>query len=230
MNFRLCIALAAVLALSPALAQDTVELKTLSQRHSYAYGSLFGEQMTKRFSDLELELFIRGIRDAAGDGKPLMNRQEALGVIQEYKQKANKERQAVAAVAGTKNIEEGKAFLAANGKKDGVITLPSGLQYKVLTAGTGAQPSASDTVETHYRGTLLDGTEFDSSHSRGKPAAFQVNRVVKGWQEALQLMKVGGKWQLFIPSDLAYGERGAAGGKIGPNAALIFEIELLSIK
>jgi FKBP-type peptidyl-prolyl cis-trans isomerase FklB len=128
-----------------------------------------------------------------------------------------------------KNQKEGEVFLAENKKKKGVVTLPSGLQYRVITAGTGKIPKVTDTVTTHYRGTLIDGTEFDSSYKRGEPASFPVNGVVKGWTEALQLMKVGSKWQLFIPSNLAYGPQGA-GQVIGPNATLIFEIELLSIK
>jgi FKBP-type peptidyl-prolyl cis-trans isomerase FklB len=128
-----------------------------------------------------------------------------------------------------KNQKEGEVFLAENKKKKGVVTLPSGLQYHVITAGTGKIPKATDTVTTHYRGTLIDGTEFDSSYKRGEPASFPVNGVIKGWTEALQLMKVGSKWQLFIPSNLAYGPQGA-GQVIGPSATLIFEIELLSIK
>ncbi len=131
--------------------------------------------------------------------------------------------------AGAANKTEGEAFLAANKSKDGVVTLPSGLQYKILTAGTGPKPTASDSVVCNYRGTLINGTEFDSSYKRGQPATFGVGQVIKGWTEALQLMPVGSKWQLFIPSSLAYGERGA-GAEIGPNATLIFEVELLSIQ
>jgi FKBP-type peptidyl-prolyl cis-trans isomerase FklB len=130
---------------------------------------------------------------------------------------------------GEKNKAEGEAFLAENKKKEGVKTLPSGLQYKVIKAGTGKKPKVTDTVTTHYRGTLMNGTEFDSSYRRGQPVSFQVNGVIPGWTEALQLMEEGAKWQLFIPSNLAYGERGA-GRDIGPNATLVFEIELLSIE
>jgi len=130
---------------------------------------------------------------------------------------------------GEKNKKEGEAFLAENKKKEGVVTLPSGLQYKVIKEGTGKQPSADATVETNYRGTLIDGTEFDSSYKRGQAATFPVNGVIAGWTEALQLMKEGAKWQLFVPANLAYGERGA-GNVIGPNATLIFEVELISVK
>ena len=128
------------------------------------------------------------------------------------------------------NKKEGEAFLAANKTKEGVITLPSGLQYKVLTEGNGPKPTVTDTVVCNYRGTRINGAEFDSSYKRGEPTSFQVNRVIRGWTEALQLMPVGSKWQLFIPSDLAYGERGTPGGDIGPNSALIFEVELISIQ
>ena len=131
--------------------------------------------------------------------------------------------------AGAANSKEGTAFLAANKSKEGVVTLPSGLQYKILKAGTGPKPTASDTVVCNYSGTLISGKEFDSSYKRGQPATFPVSGVIKGWTEALQLMPVGSKWQLFIPSDLAYGERGA-GGDIGPDSTLIFEVELLSIQ
>lgn len=127
------------------------------------------------------------------------------------------------------NLSQGEAFLAENGKREGVVSLPSGLQYEVIHDGNGETPGNTDTVVTHYRGTLIDGKEFDSSHRRGEPASFPVNRVISGWTEALQLMTVGSKWKLFIPSDLAYGERGA-GKVIGPNATLIFEIELLEIQ
>ena len=127
------------------------------------------------------------------------------------------------------NKKEGDAFLAANKTKDGVVTLPSGLQYKILTQGTGPKPTPTDSVVCNYKGTLLNGTEFDSSYKRGQPATFPVGGVIKGWTEALQLMPVGSKWQLFVPSDLAYGQRGPGGG-IGPNSTLVFEVELISIK
>ena len=141
---------------------------------------------------------------------------------------AQKVQDAELAKAGEANMKEGEEFLAANKTKDGVVTLPSGLQYKILTAGAGAKPTASDTVVCNYRGTFINGTEFDSSYKRGQPASFPVGGVIKGWTEALQLMPVGSKWQLFIPADLAYGERGR--GPIEPNAVLVFELELLSIQ
>src|SRR5208282_3574512 len=150
-------------------------------------------------------------------------------VLTEVQNEVHKEQQEKAHQAAATNKTEGEAFLAANKSKDGVVTLPSGLQYKILTAGTGPKPTASDSVVCNYRGTLINGTEFDSSYKRGQPATFGVGQVIKGWTEALQLMPVGSKWQLFIPSSLAYGERGA-GADIGPNATLIFEVELVSIQ
>ena len=150
-------------------------------------------------------------------------------MLKEVQAEVNKQRQEKTAAAAAKNKTEGDSFLAGNKSKEGVVTLPSGLQYKILTAGTGPKPAATDSVVCNYRGTLIDGKEFDSSYKRGQPATFGVSQVIKGWTEALQLMPVGSKWQLFVPSTLAYGERGA-GAEIGPNATLIFEVELLSIQ
>jgi FKBP-type peptidyl-prolyl cis-trans isomerase FklB len=146
-----------------------------------------------------------------------------------FKEEMTKKQEEAMKKAAEKNKKDGAAFLAENKKKEGVVTLPSGLQYKIITQGTGNTPKATDTVTVNYRGSLVDGTEFDSSYKRGQPATFPVNGVIKGWTEALQLMKEGAKWQLFIPSDLAYGEKGA-GNVIGPNATLIFDVELISAK
>jgi FKBP-type peptidyl-prolyl cis-trans isomerase len=162
-------------------------------------------------------------------GKTRLTQEEAQAVLKEVQTEVQKEQQAKMKEAADKNKGEGEAFLAANKSKDGVVTLPSGLQYKILTAGTGPKPTASDSVKCNYRGTLINGTEFDSSYKRGQPATFAVGQVIKAWTEALQLMPVGSKWQLFVPSSLAYGERGA-GAEIGPNATLIFEVDLLSIE
>jgi FKBP-type peptidyl-prolyl cis-trans isomerase FklB len=150
-------------------------------------------------------------------------------VLTEVQNEARKRQTEEAQKAAVKNKTEGEAFLAANKDKEGVVTLPSGLQYKILTTGTGPKPTASDSVKCNYRGTLINGTEFDSSYKKGQPVTFGVGQVIKGWTEALQLMPVGSKWQLFIPSSLAYGERGA-GAEIGPNSTLIFEVELISIE
>jgi FKBP-type peptidyl-prolyl cis-trans isomerase len=160
-------------------------------------------------------------------GKTRLTQEEAQTVLTEVQNEVRKQQTEKQAEAAAKNKTEGEAFLAANKSKEGVVTLPSGLQYKILTAGTGPKPTATDSVVCNYRGTLVNGTEFDSSYKRGQPATFGVGQVIKGWTEALQLMPVGSKWQVFIPSTLAYGERGP--GEIGPDATLIFEVELLSI-
>ena len=174
-------------------------------------------------------MFVRGVKDALSDGKLLLTHQEMMQTMMSFQKEMMEKRTAKANAAAETNKKEGEAFLAENAKKEGVKTLPSGLQYKVLKAGDGPTPKATDRVTLHYRGTLSDGTEFDSSIAGGEPATFSVKGVIKGWTEALQLMKVGDKWQVFIPGHLAYGERNR-GGKIGPNATLIFEMELLGIK
>lgn len=171
----------------------------------------------------------RAFKDAISGSKTLLTDEEAQATITDMQKEVQGKMQAKMKEEGDANKKTGEDFLAANKTKDGVITLPSGLQYKILTTGSGPKPAASDTVECNYRGTLINGTEFDSSYKRGQPASFPVSGVIKGWTEALQLMPVGSKWQLFIPPDLAYGERGA-GGDIGPDETLIFEVELLSIK
>jgi FKBP-type peptidyl-prolyl cis-trans isomerase FklB len=163
------------------------------------------------------------------DGKTLMTDQEYKETMTNFRTEMTQKKTAQMKEAGDRNKKEGEKFIADNKKKEGVITTASGLQYKIITKGTGASPKATDTVSVHYKGTLIDGKEFDSSYRRGQPASFPVNGVIKGWTEALQLMKEGSKWQLFIPSELAYGDRGA-GRDIGPNSTLIFDVELISIK
>jgi FKBP-type peptidyl-prolyl cis-trans isomerase FklB len=174
-------------------------------------------------------MFSKGIKDVLSGGTLMMTEQEVQETLTNF-QKDLAEKQATRQKElAEKNKKDGEAFLAENMKKEGVKTLPSGLQYKVIKEGTGRTPKETDTVVTHYKGSLIDGSEFDSSYKRGQPATFPVKGVIKGWTEALQLMKEGSTWQLFVPADLAYGERGA-GSVIGPNATLIFEVELLSIK
>jgi FKBP-type peptidyl-prolyl cis-trans isomerase FklB len=175
-----------------------------------------------------VDIFAKGLKDSISGGNLQMTEQEIQETLKTFQQALAAKQAEKSKQLADSNRKEGEAFLSENKKKEGVKTLPSGLQYKMLTEGSGKMPKETDTVTTHYRGTLLDGTEFDSSFKRGQPASFPVNGVIKGWTEALQLMKEGSKWQLFIPSDLAYGERGA-GGQIGPNATLIFEVELISI-
>ena len=189
---------------------------------SYSLGVNIGENLKTQFPDINLKNFELAIKDVLDNQKePKISGADAQKVIQNYFQKQQ-------AKASESVIEEGKKFLTENSKKDGVITLESGLQYEIIKSGEGAKPTINDQVTTHYHGTLLDGTVFDSSVERGQPATFPVSGVIKGWTEALQLMTVGSKWKLFVPYDLAYGERGA-GPKIGPYTTLIFEVELISI-
>jgi FKBP-type peptidyl-prolyl cis-trans isomerase FklB len=204
-------------------------LKTPKDKFSYSLGMKMGENLRKQSVPVDPAILARGLKDALGGGKPLLTDEEAQAAIMEVQNDMRKKQQEKAQEASAANKKEGDAFLAANKGKEGVVTLPSGLQYKILKEGTGAKPSAADTVSCNYRGTLINGTEFDSSYKRGEPASFPVGGVIKGWTEALQLMPVGSKWQLFIPADLAYGDRGA-GADIGPGATLIFEVELLSIQ
>ena len=180
--------------------------------------------------DVDSAALIQGMKDTLAGGKTLMTEDEARAALMELQKEMQEKQQAKAAAESDANKKEGDAFLAANKSKEGVVTLPSGLQYKILTPGSGPKPTASDSVVCNYKGTLINGTEFDSSYKRGEPATFPVTGVIKGWTEALQLMPVGSKWQLFVPPDLAYGPRGTPGGPIGPNATLTFEVELISIK
>ena len=208
---------------------QALTLKTQKDKLSYAIGMNIGASMKKDALDLDPAVLSRAIKDGLTGAKPLMTEEEAKTVITAFRTEMMKKQQDAAQKAGDANKQAGQAFLAANKAKAGVVTLPSGLQYKIITEGTGPKPTASDTVVTNYRGMLIDGKEFDSSYKRGEPATFPVGQVIKGWTEALQLMPVGSKWQLFVPSDLAYGER-SPGPEIGPNSTLIFDIELLSIQ
>jgi FKBP-type peptidyl-prolyl cis-trans isomerase FklB len=214
---------------TPAKTQTPLTLKTQKDKTSYAMGMNFGTGLRKQSIDIDPAILARGLKDAFANGKTLLTEEEARAVLTQLQSDLRKKQEEMAEQAAEANKKQGLAFLEANKAKDGVVALPSGLQYKVLTEGTGPKPAATDTVVCNYRGTLLDNTEFDSSYKRGQPATFPVTGVIKGWTEALQLMPVGSKWELFVPSELAYGERGA-GGAIGPNATLIFEVELLSIQ
>ena len=213
---------------APATSQPLV-LKTDKEKLSYAIGMNIGQSMKKDSLDIDPAILSRAIKDAVTGSKPAMTEEEARTIVTAFRTEMVKKQQAEAQKAGEVNKQAGDKFLAENKTKDGVVTLPSGLQYKVIKQGDGPKPTASDTVVTNYRGTLIDGKEFDSSYKRGQPATFPVGQVIKGWTEALQLMPVGSKWQLYIPSSLAYGDRGA-GGDIGPNSTLVFDIELLSIE
>jgi FKBP-type peptidyl-prolyl cis-trans isomerase FklB len=208
---------------------SVLTLKTQKDKVSYALGMNLGTNLHKETVDVDPAIVLRGLKDALASGKMLLTEDEARAVLTQLQTEVRGKQQEKMKVAGEMNKKESLEFLAANKAKDGVVTLPSGLQYKILTAGTGPKPTASDTVVCNYRGTLISGAEFDSSYKRGQPASFPVNGVIKGWTEALQLMPVGSKWQLFVPSELGYGDRGA-GADIGPGATLIFEVELLSIQ
>jgi FKBP-type peptidyl-prolyl cis-trans isomerase FklB len=218
-----------VLGFGSAAAQDQPSLKDQKEKISYIIGMDIGTNFRKQSIDIDADILAKGVKDGLSGAKPIISEPEAKEVMTAFEKEMRARREAVQKTAGEKNKKEGEAFLAENKKKEGVKTLPSGLQYKVIKAGTGKKPAATDTVTTHYRGTLIDGTEFDSSFKRGKPATFPVSGVIPGWTEALQLMEEGAKWQLFVPSNLAYGERGA-GQVIGPHTTLIFEVELISIQ
>jgi FKBP-type peptidyl-prolyl cis-trans isomerase FklB len=229
MKYVIAVVLTTVLFFSPAYAEDKPELKEEKDRVSYSIGYQVGGDMNRQGVELNPEMLVKGVQDAVKGGESLMTREEMNSTLVELKKKIVAAQQAQMKKAGEKNLADGKAFLAENGKKEGVTTTSSGLQYKVLKEGEGAAPKATDTVTVNYRGTLIDGTEFDSSYKRGEPATFQLNRVIKGWTEGVQLMKPGAKYQLYIPPVLAYGDRGA-GPTIGPNSTLIFDVELISVK
>jgi len=211
-----------------AKSQAPLALKTQKEKFSYALGMNLGKSLHSQSVPVDPNILARGLRDTLAGGKTALTDDEARAALTAVQNEVNKKQQAKMQEMGEANKKEGEAFLAANKSKQGVVALPSGLQYKILQPGTGAKPTATDSVVCNYRGTLIDGKEFDSSGKHGGPATFPVTGVIKGWTEALQLMPVGSKWQLFVPSDLAYGDRGG-GGDIGPGATLIFEVELVSI-
>lgn len=218
------------LSLATDQEKDTdLELKSFSQKLSYMLGQQIGNNIKESPTEIDLDIFVRGIKDSLKGNKSLLSQKQADEVRKEFSRQIQESRNRKTAALSEKNLKDGEAFLADNKKKEGIVTTESGLQYKVLKKGDGPKPLPSDKVKVHYRGTLLDGTEFDSSYKRGQPASFQVSGVIRGWTEALQLMNVGSKYQLYIPSNLAYGPRGA-GQRIGPNSTLIFDVELLSIE
>jgi FKBP-type peptidyl-prolyl cis-trans isomerase FklB len=206
-------------------------LTTQKQKASYAIGLNIGKSMHKDSVDVDPSILLRGLRDGLAGTKPLLTDDEARAAMVALQADLRKKGEEKMLVEGEANKKEGDAFLAENKTKEGVVALPSGLQYKILKEGTGPKPAATDSVVCNYKGTLLNNTEFDSSYKRGQPVTFPVNGVIKGWTEALQLMPVGSKWQLVIPGELGYGARGGPQGSgIGPNETLIFEVELMSIQ
>jgi FKBP-type peptidyl-prolyl cis-trans isomerase len=210
-------------------SQSPLVLKTDKDKVSYALGMNLGANLKRDSIDIDTAILVRALKDTVAGGKTLVTESEARAALTQLQTQVRGKQMEKMKLAGEVNKKEGDSFLAANKTKDGIVTLPSGLEYKILTQGTGPKPAATDTVVCNYRGTLINGTEFDSSYKRGQPATFPVTGVIKGWTEALQLMPVGSKWQLFLPAELAYGERGPS-PEIGPNSTLVFEVELLSIQ
>jgi FKBP-type peptidyl-prolyl cis-trans isomerase FklB len=202
--------------------------KNEQEKASYCIGMSIGNSWKRQGVEADPDTVARGIKDVLSGGNVLVTDQEARDTLMAYQQSLRTKQEEKRKEQGEKNKAAGEKFLAANKSKEGVKTLPSGLQYKIITEGKGDSPKAADSVTVHYKGTLIDGTEFDSSYKRGEPASFPVGGVIRGWTEALQLMKPGAKWQLFIPSELAYGEN--APPNIGPNSVLQFEVELLSVQ
>jgi FKBP-type peptidyl-prolyl cis-trans isomerase len=230
----------ALLAAGVTAAQEPPALPTQKEKASYALGLDLGNQLRKEMIEVDPSLFYQGLKDALSGGKALLDEQQVKDAIaglqaelkrREYNRRmGTEESDTEAELLAAYNKRTGDAFLAGNKAKDGVVTLPSGLQYKVIKAGEGRKPTEGDMVVCQYRGTLLEGAEFDSSYKRKEAVTFAVKGVIPGWREALKLMPVGSKWELFIPPGLAYGERGAGGGMIGPNATVRFELELLAVK
>ena len=212
-----------------ASAGQAAELKTLEQQASYSYGIDIIKNLKAQGVEIDLDAFVQGMKDSQSGVKPALSAQEMRQAKAKYQLKARERRLAEAERIAEENKAKGEAFLAENAKKPGVVTTDSGLQYKIIKPGTGKTPTLNDTVVTHYRGTLIDGREFDSSYKRNQPATFPVKGVIKGWTEALQLMKEGAKWELYIPAELAYG-KSRRSELIQPNSTLIFEIELLEVK
>lgn len=209
-------------------AEEQTVLMNDTDKLSYSMGFDIGSKLLQESIEINPDILSKGVQDGFRGTEPLMTKEEMQKAITEFRKDMIAKQKAQQNLLSEKNKNEGEAFLTENKAKEGVVTLPSGLQYKVIKEGTGRTPTVDDTVSTHYRGTLVDGTEFDSSYKRGTPATFPVKGVIAGWTEALQLMKEGDQWKLFLPPQLAYGERGV-GKMIGPNATLIFDIELISV-
>ena len=225
-SFKRCGLLAAAVIFS--INTWATELNTDEQKLGYIIGMDIGKSLSEQGAEVDLDSLINAIRATYNGEELAMTTEEAAAVREEYIQKRQAEQQAETSAAGQDNLIEGQKFLAENKAKDGVQITASGLQYKVMTMGDGAKPAATDTVKVHYRGTLLDGTEFDSSYARNEPISFGLNRVIAGWTEGVQLMPVGSKFMFYIAPELAYGEGG--GGPIPPNSTLVFEVELLDIE
>jgi len=223
------VALAICILAAEVSAEESQLLKTEKEKVSYGIGVDVGRNFKKLGIDIDMDILLNGLKDGYSDNKLMMNDKDLRETMNAYQSELLKKQAQSRIEAAEKNKKAGEAFLADNKNKEGVVTLQSGLQYKIIKAVDGKKPAVSDTVECNYRGTLINGTEFDSSYNRGQSSTFKVNGVIRGWTEALQLMTAGSKWLLYVPSQLAYGERGA-GRDIGPNETLIFEVELIAIK
>ncbi len=230
MKFKALIGVALMSCSLYALAESQPEatLKTKEDKLSYSLGAVMAEQL-KQFDGISADALSQGIKDVLNNKPVQLQREEMFQLIEVARKDQEQKFQQKMLAEAKKNLEKGQAFLSENGKKPGVKTLESGLQYKVLTKGTGVKPAATDEVVVHYEGKLLDGTIFDSSYDRGQPATFRLNQVIRGWTEALKQMPAGSKWELYIPSDLAYGPGGIP-GRIGPNEVLVFKVELQEVK
>ena len=230
MKRRFAVALCAMVAFSvTSFAADGPELKSDKDKISYSIGMDIGGNLKRGSAEVDPDMLAKGLKDSYNGDNTLLTEDQARQAIEDFQKTLMAKKAETMQKLSEKNKADGEKFLAENAKKEGVKSLPSGLQYKEITPGMGKSPKATDTVTVHYKGTLIEGTEFDSSYKRGEPATFPVSGVIAGWTEALQLMKEGAKWQLFIPPNRAYGERGA-GPDIGPNATLIFEVELIPVK
>jgi UDP-GlcNAc:undecaprenyl-phosphate/decaprenyl-phosphate GlcNAc-1-phosphate transferase len=230
MRLQCVMVLAAILLADQVHAEEPMVLKTDKDKVNYGIGISVMRNFMQQGIEVDLDVVMRGMKDALAGNKLLMTEEDLRATMTAFQTELRLKQKQTARMAGEDNKKKGEAFLAENKKKEGVVTLPDGLQYKVLKAGDGRKPTEADTVECDYRGTLIDGTEFESTYRTGQPMTFKVRGgVIPGWKEALMLMPSGSKWQLFIPPQLAYGERGS-GSLIGPNATLIFEVELLAIK
>jgi FKBP-type peptidyl-prolyl cis-trans isomerase len=208
--------------------QEPAVFKTPGEKASYGIGVEVARDLKRQGIEVDPDLMAKGLRDALSGQKLLLSEDDLRAIMKGFQEEMRQKQAEAARIAAENNKKAGEAFLAENQKKEGVVTLPSGLQYKILKAGDGKKPTDDDTIQCEFRATLLDGTEFDSSQRAGKPVSFVLKGAIPGWREALKLMPVGSKWQIFVPPQLAYGERGF--GAIGPNSTLVFEVELLSIR
>ena len=212
----------------PSLAVEPVELKSQNEKANYSIGYQIGGDFKRQEVDIKPEVLLQGIQDALSGAESRMGEAEMQKTLVDLKKRTESTENKARQQKVQDNLASGEAFLTDNGKKEGVTSLPSGLQYRIITAGSGASPKSTDQVTVHYRGTLIDGSEFDSSYQHNRPATFRLDRVIPGWTEGLQLMQEGAKWQFFIPAKLAYGEKGS-GARIPPNSTLIFEVELIKV-